>query len=548
MSVETLQNLVHSPVAKALGWTLFHSLWQGVFIAVLLACVLAITRSTRARYAAACLAMLAMAVGSVCTFARVMPQKHETDAGVIRIIPRAAVSGDTGFAGDLTRTDPADVVPWLTPFWIAGMVVFHLRTLAGWTSALRLRARGACLAAEEWQTALVRLQAKLRLSKTVALLESAVAEVPVVIGWLGPAILVPAGMLAGMPASQVEALLMHELAHIRRHDYLINLLQTVVEGFLFYHPAVWWISNVIRTERENCCDDLVVAMNGNAPDYAAALSALEEIRHGVYHAAVASTGGSLMKRIRRLLYPMERPRGALMPAVSAGILTVTAAIALMAWQGPSAQTSPVMPQAPTSKPLPAVSVPIPSVIAALPLMAWQTPQARQPEVASFNDWLNKDVVYIITEEERRAFKTLRTDDEREQFIEQFWLRRDPTPGTVENEYKDEQYRRIAYANGHFGTKTSIPGWKTDRGRIYIMFGPPDEIDEHPSGGAFERPAADGGGQITTVPFEDWRYRFIQGIGADVVIEFVDTDKNGEYHMSKDPNEKDAIRYVPPPQQ
>ena len=156
--------------------------------------------------------------------------------------------------------------------------------------------------------------------------------------------------------------------------------------------------------------------------------------------------------------------------------------------------------------------------------------------------MNEDVAYIITEEERKAFKQFNTDEEREQFVEQFWLRRDPTPDTVENEFKEEHYRRIAYANEHYAS--GIPGWKTDRGRIYITFGPPDEIDSHPSGGSYERPAAEGGGETSTFPFEDWRYRYIEGIGNDIMIEFVDTTMSGEYHMTMDPSEKDALLYVP----
>jgi GWxTD domain-containing protein len=157
-------------------------------------------------------------------------------------------------------------------------------------------------------------------------------------------------------------------------------------------------------------------------------------------------------------------------------------------------------------------------------------------------WLNEDVTYIITDEERKAFKQLSTDEERESFVEQFWLRRDPTPDSIENEYKEEHYRRIAYANEHYAS--GAPGWKMDRGRIYITFGPPDEIDSHPSGGTYERPTAEGGGETTTFPFEDWRYRYIEGIGNDVNIEFVDTTMTGEYHMTMDPSEKDALTYVP----
>ncbi len=157
-------------------------------------------------------------------------------------------------------------------------------------------------------------------------------------------------------------------------------------------------------------------------------------------------------------------------------------------------------------------------------------------------WLNEDVIYIITDEERAAFKRLKTDDERQQFVEAFWQRRDPTPDTEENEYKEEHYRRIAYANDHYAS--GIPGWKTDRGMIYIKYGPADEIDSHPSGGSYERPIEEGGGETSTYPFEDWRYRYIEGIGTNIQIEFVDTTMSGEYHMSTDPEEKDALLYVP----
>jgi len=160
----------------------------------------------------------------------------------------------------------------------------------------------------------------------------------------------------------------------------------------------------------------------------------------------------------------------------------------------------------------------------------------------YRKWLQEDVAYIITDEERAAFKRLQNDEEREQFIENFWLRRDPTPDTVENEFKEEHYRRIQYANDHFAS--GIPGWKTDRGRIYIVYGPPDERDEHPSGGTYQRPPEEGGGETTTYPFEDWRYRYIEGIGNDINIEFVDPTMTGEYRMTMDPSEKDALTYVP----
>jgi GWxTD domain-containing protein len=161
---------------------------------------------------------------------------------------------------------------------------------------------------------------------------------------------------------------------------------------------------------------------------------------------------------------------------------------------------------------------------------------------TYKKWLDEDVVWIITDQERAAFKQLSNDEERDNFIEAFWQRRDPTPDTEENEYKEEHYRRIAYSNEHFAA--GIPGWKTDRGRMYIMYGPPDEIDSHPSGGTYERPVEEGGGETSTFPFEDWRYRYLEGIGQEVIIEFVDTCMCGDYHMTLDRSEKDALKYTP----
>jgi len=161
---------------------------------------------------------------------------------------------------------------------------------------------------------------------------------------------------------------------------------------------------------------------------------------------------------------------------------------------------------------------------------------------TYKKWLDEDVVYIISPEERSAFKQLSNDEERDNFIEAFWQRRDPTPDTPENEFKEDHYRRIAYANEHFAA--GIPGWKSDRGRMYIMYGQPDEIESHPSGGSYERPFDEGGGETSTYPFEDWRYRYIEGIGDQVIIEFVDTCMCGEYHMTLDRGEKDALAKVP----
>ena len=161
---------------------------------------------------------------------------------------------------------------------------------------------------------------------------------------------------------------------------------------------------------------------------------------------------------------------------------------------------------------------------------------------TYRKWLDEDVRWIITDQEKSAFMQLSNDEERDQFIEAFWQRRDPSPDTEENEFKEEHYRRIAYANEHYAA--GIPGWKSDRGRTYIVFGPADEIESHPSGGSYERPMEEGGGETSTFPFETWRYRYLEGIGQEVMIEFVDSCMCGDYHMTLDRSEKDALKYTP----
>jgi GWxTD domain-containing protein len=161
---------------------------------------------------------------------------------------------------------------------------------------------------------------------------------------------------------------------------------------------------------------------------------------------------------------------------------------------------------------------------------------------SFKTWLNEDVIYIISPEERTAFLQLETNEEREQFIEQFWLRRSSNPDMPDNDFKEEHYRRIAYTNEHYAS--GIPGWKTDRGRIYIIWGAPDEIESHPTGGTYDRPMEEGGGSTTTYPWERWRYRYLEGIQENVELEFVDPSGSGEYHLTMDPSEKDALLNVP----
>ncbi len=185
--------------------------------------------------------------------------------------------------------------------WLAGVVLLTLRLFSGWMWVQRMKSHGARPAPEALQSAARRLMRRLHIGRAVRLLESTSVAVPTVIGWLRPVVLLPASAMAGLAPNQMEAILAHELAHIRRHDYIVNLFQTVVETLLFYHPAVWWLSRRIRAERENCCDDLAVSLCGDPVAYAAALAELEGLRSTTGDLVLAATGGSLLQRVRRLL-------------------------------------------------------------------------------------------------------------------------------------------------------------------------------------------------------------------------------------------------------
>ncbi len=172
----------------------------------------------------------------------------------------------------------------------------------------------------------------------------------------------------------------------------------------------------------------------------------------------------------------------------------------------------------------------------------QQKELKRELKGEYKQWVDQDVRWIITDEELKAFRQLSNDEERDQFIEAFWQRRNPNPDSPENEFREQHYQRIAYANEHFAA--GKPGWRTDRGHIYIAYGKPDSTDSHPSGGNYERPMEEGGGSTATFPFEIWHYRYLEGIGDNIDIEFVDTCMCGDYHMTVDRSEKDALKYVP----
>lgn len=284
--MSTLEALWMQPVTRALAVALAGFLWQGAAIAFAVDSLLACMRRRPAheRYALACLGLLVMAVLPGVSFGAAL-------AGAA-----FEVSGSTWGGGWLRVLGP-----WLMAGWLCGVLLLSLRTLLAWKQALALSRRGARQPGALVARALERTLARTRVSCRVRLLESVAIEVPMVVGWWRPLILMPASALAGLSVLQLEAILAHELAHVRRHDILVNLLQALVETVLFFHPAVWWLSDRIREEREYCADDVAVESCGNALFYARALATLEQVRAGVPAMAVAATGGPLLRRIQRLL-------------------------------------------------------------------------------------------------------------------------------------------------------------------------------------------------------------------------------------------------------
>ncbi len=353
-----IETLSASPAVQATTQALVHFLWQGTLVGILTGWVLTLLekRKASARYAVGIGALFLMAVLPVFTALRLAetagdpvlmavaaPRPGAEQAAIA--VPKspggeAAVEAAQTFGGSL--------LPWFFGSWLAGVALLSLYHLVGWRWARRLSRNGEPVG--EAMAALARdLCRKLRIGRAVALLESSAVSVPTVVGWLRPVVLVPASTLTGLSPRQLEAILAHELAHIRRHDYLINLFQTAIETLLFYHPAVWWISAQVRRERENCCDDLAVAVCGDRLGYARALVDLEGLRSAP-HLALAASGGSLTDRVRRLVgAPGQRSRRPWAAGLLALALLPAAAAVQLACSGKTAADE-VRPSPETGRP------------------------------------------------------------------------------------------------------------------------------------------------------------------------------------------------------
>lgn len=350
-------------MVETVGWVLVHFIWQGAAIAVLLAAALAATPSARAarRYALSCAALVLMLAATIVTAAGLSAQPPaipsaspfgasaahapttppsngpadrapagvaKMDGGAMTPLPAAAWRARLA-----ERVDPVveRTVPWLVPAWIAGVSLLSIRLAGGWWRTRALRVDGVSTAPAWAEETCAMLCARLEVRRAVALVASVRVPVPVVLGHVKPVVIVPAAAFLGLTPVQLEAILAHELAHVRRHDYLVNLAQTVIETLLFYHPAVWWVSHQVRVAREHCCDDLAVSVCGSRRGYIHALLGLEELRAPHAMLALGATDGSLLNRARRLLGQSAPPSDAPRLAASAIALVVVAALAVPAF-------------------------------------------------------------------------------------------------------------------------------------------------------------------------------------------------------------------------
>jgi beta-lactamase regulating signal transducer with metallopeptidase domain/protocatechuate 3,4-dioxygenase beta subunit len=325
--MSTLVSLLQQPPAMRAGWALIHFLWQGSVIAIALAVLRGAAGNrlgARARYGLSCLALGLMAAAPPLTLLFLWRAEADPLPGPVWRI-----------GGGWER-----VLPWIVLAWALGAAMCSARVAMGWRRAARLRRLAVEAPPPEWQEALNRLIQRMRVSAPVRLAASPLAAAPAVVGWLKPVILMPVEAVLGMPLSQVQALLAHELAHVRRNDYLVNILQSIAEALLFYHPAVWWVSGQIRAERELCCDDLAVEASGDVLTYATALATLETARRARPQAAMAADGGSLLARIRRLAGQSETTHSLPGPGAAWALALLwvvgAGAVAMQAGQSPAA--------------------------------------------------------------------------------------------------------------------------------------------------------------------------------------------------------------------
>src|SRR5688572_8111119 len=390
-----IETLIDTPLVEAIGWALLHFVWQGALVGAVTALTLRLLRRSPAdvRYVIAAVSLSLMATLPIVTGVQayralqIEPLASADRASVSSPVADAATAVETDAAPPAQSSAPlAEAalpqlerwMPLIVLGWMLGVGVLAVRLAGGWIWMQRMKSHGAEPADAALQAIVKRLSRSLHIARTITLLRSPGVDVPTVIGWLKPTVLLPMSALAGLSPLQVEAILAHELAHVRRHDYFVNLLQTLLETLLFYHPAVWWVSGQIRTERENCCDDLAVSLCGDPVVYASALADLEDLRGPASRFVMAASGGVLLNRVRRLLTGPAQHAGrgpAWLAATSAALLVLMVIGGTVGRQSLSAQ----------SQPIDAVAAPVPvpvlssaAVPSALPVAVTRTSETWRP--------------------------------------------------------------------------------------------------------------------------------------------------------------------------
>jgi GWxTD domain-containing protein len=505
-------------IERAVAWALIHFLWQGALLGGVCWVALRALRITQARYAAACAVLGLMALSPVATVLLLMRESSGT-----RQIT-GALPGIRGMVlGQLEPVWTSALFEWLPLVWAAGAAVLLLRACGGWWLARQRSLRGLCGVPRVVVEQVEGMKERLGVRRVVDVFESAVAATPQVFGWLRPLLLLPASALAGLTPQQLEAVIAHELAHVRRHDYLVNLLQTFVESLLYYHPAVWWVSSRIRLERELCCDEAAVAACGDALLYSRALLQLEETR--VQFAMAA--GHRLKDRIGRILGMQERT------TVIAPVVALSAALLLgsgmvLAQKEPSKPAAPTAPAASTAPapaampdtlvvdgktykrklpPPPPPPPTAPKAPAAAPLAPLDH-SATSAELKALQKRMQELELKIeqLTMQKRELEQQAAATRDAERQIQSQKMELDRAVQEHKRQASSQEYaaqqahvqaeaaaiqskaaqqreleRRLKYADEKFAEPGKL-GSETDRGKLYIRFGPPDEIESHPSEG------------------------------------------------------------------
>jgi GWxTD domain-containing protein len=591
------------------GIALANHLWQSTAFAVIVGSLTLFFRrnSAAVRYRLWLVASvkfllpfsLFVAFGSVMQWHPVHPVPLSEVPVVVRQIGQPFTPATMRIApASIAKSEPVSRIPFEVAFaivWFGGALLVMLVWFARWLQLVRIVRRAEPLEIPALPD-----------SPRVRILSSTVAKEPGVFGIVRPALLLPVDIARTLSDAQLNAVIAHEVIHVRRRDNLAAAVHTAVQALFWFHPLVWWLGNRLVDERERACDEAVL-QSGHAPeDYAEGI--LKVCRSNVMTPACLAgvSGSNLRKRIEVIMENQRIRRltagkksllilgaaGVLIVPVFAGMMTAAEMQLRVIEREPGVAQPVISVAVPSSVPQAApaavvqlepktgdVQVPLQAVSA--PPQGPAQPAASGPLPANFGqnnvfDMLAKyneaykqkevkqnavlvpaellassttgqaangqaitlgDASIIATDEERKAFQQLAKDEQRQEFITSFWLVRDPTPGTPANEFKEEFERRVAYANEHFSSKSGARGSQTDRGKMYILNGPPDEIVSHPSGGTYYRPADQGGGVVNTFPFETWRYFHVGGKGDNVVYEFVDRQLNGEYTLEYDPSSK-----------